>query len=675
MDIELLGATTEKNVTELIQSFIRPFDLSEAPLIRVGVIPVMIGRSKTPKYHLLLVDMHHIISDGVSENILARDFIKLYCGEELTPLKIQYKDYAHWQLEKSQQDLLEKQKQFWLTEFEEDPLQLSLPLDFDKPLVKDYTGESIQFSLESEKVSALRQLSDSEGATMYMVILAIYNVLLSKLSNTEDIVIGTPVAGRSHIDLEDVMGMFVNTLAIRNQPKGELTFQDFLKNVQQKMISCYDNQNYPYEALIDQLDIDRSSGQNPLFDVMFTFQNIEEEELSISGLDISPYETDIKISKFDMTLAAYESSNQLILDLEYSSQLFKRATIEKFIKYFESIIDQIIGQVDIKLSSIEILSKKDREKILKTFNAEKATFPSNKLIHQIFEEQAALYPDKIAVELGADNITYDQLNKRSNQLARLLRNNGVEADSIVGVLMDRFINTIVSMIGVLKAGGAYLPIDVDYPQSRIDYMINDSGLEVLIAEDEYTFDGNTINLTKEDLNLFDDSNLEHISNAHHLSYIIYTSGTTGQPKGVMVEHRNVISLLFNDKSQFDFDENDVWTMFHSHCFDFSVWEMYGALLFGGKLIIIPKVESRDPLAFLKILVDKRVTVLNQTPSAFYNLISADMESEESLLNLRYVIFGGEALRPIKLSSWIHKYPENQTSKHVWDHRNYCTCYL
>jgi iturin family lipopeptide synthetase A len=637
-----------EEIESVVQRFVRPFDLGKAPLIRIGLVQI------AAQEHLLLVDMHHIITDGVTQRVLIKDFMLLYNDETLPALQLQYKDYAEWQQGAAQQEQIAKQKDFWLHEFAALPTALDLPADFARPLTRNHEGSLEKFELSLEESRKLKLIAEKEGATLFMVVLSMYNILLSKLSSQEDIVIGTAVANRRHADLENIVGMFVNMLPLRNYPTGASTYREFLLAVKTATLACFDNQEYQYEELIDALQIERDASRNPLFDAVFAYQNFDEASLEVPGLVLTPYANKHSIAKFDLTLLASEENDQLYFSIEYSTALFKQETIQRFIGYFLSIASAITTDADIKIADIEVVSGEEKLYLLNALNNLDASYPDKKTITHIFEECVAKYPGNIALEFEGHQLTYAELNIRCNRLAWHLRNKGVGRDTIVGLLTGRTIETVVGMLAILKAGGAYLPIDVDYPQERIDYMVNDSGLAFLLTTQPGIACAATVTLIRfGDEVGYPDGNPQHINQPQDMCYIIYTSGTTGNPKGVMVEHRNVVRLLFNNKFQFDFNERDVWTMFHSHCFDFSVWEIYGALLYGGKVIIIPKMVSRDPVRFLQLLQDSAVTVLNQTPSAFYNLVQ---ERTPLDLKLRYVIFGGEALKPAKLKEWYTTYP-------------------
>ena len=644
----------DQETEDLLNGFIRPFDISSAPLLRVGLLKL------SPGHQLLLVDMHHIIADGVSSDILIKDFLSLYRGETLASLPLQYKDYAEWQQSSREQERITAQKTFWLGEFSEDVTPLELPFDYSRPAVKSEQGDCVNFSFSATQTAALRNLASGEGASMFMVLLALYNVLLSKLSNQEDIVIGIPTAGRQHADLEGIIGMFVNTLPLRNYPKGSMSFKELLAAVKVKTLSALQNQEYQYEDLIEVLQVSRDMSRNPLFDVVLSYQNYEETSLELPGITISTYNREHRTAKFDLTLVVWEANDQLQGSFEYCTALFSQQTVRRFAAYLQQIVNTVVKDTAIRVADIEVIDSEEKHQLLYGLDNTAVAWPHHETIVSLFNKQVIKFGEKTAVELAGESISYRQLQEKSNQLAWWLRQEGVATGSIVALLTDRSIDTIVGMLAILKAGGAYLPIDVDYPAERIQYMLSDSAASLLLTtHKEFAVNQNipTIWLQDDRIASYSLESPDHINQPEDVCYIIYTSGTTGRPKGVMIDHSNVVRLLFNASLPFDFTADDVWTMFHSHCFDFSVWEIYGALLYGGKLVIVPKDIAKDPVLYLKILKDKQVTIVNQTPSAFYNLIQADEQDPKPGMQVRYVIFGGEALHPGRLKSWYEKYPQ------------------
>ncbi|MCP4152466.1 MAG: AMP-binding protein, partial [bacterium] len=680
-----------QQVSAIITNFVRPFNLSQAPLLRVGLI------TRRENESLLLVDMHHIIADGVSHDVLNQDFAALHNDNPLQPLRIQYKDFAHWQNSELEKERMKQQENYWLNSFQGELPVVNLPTDYPRAKVQSFEGDFVRFEITTAYVARLKKLALKENATLYMVILALFNILLAKLGNRDDIIVGTPVAGRRHADLQKIIGMFVNTLALRTQPAGEKTFKQYLNEVNKQTLSAFENQEYQFEELVEKLEINRDASRNPIFDIMFSFTNLETEtqprpgEAPAGETPQTPPETNrdeitYSIAKFDLTLTI-TAGEHMTCAFEYCTKLFKRETIERFIRYFQGMTATVLDNPGQKLSGMEILSKEERRTLLYDFNDTGTEYPGTKTIHQLFEEQVEKNPGNIAVEeinrgtgdKTQSTLTYEELNKKSNRLARVLIAKGTKTGDIVGLLpQQRSLEMITGIVGILKAGGAYLPIDHQYPKKRITHMLQDSAAGILLITRSLE---KGISFEKELVYLDDyenDNSDEYSENQHHtvndniqegvtqlntqpsnLAYIIYTSGTTGKPKGVAIEHRNVVRLMFNEKNRFQFDVHDVWTMFHSHCFDFSVWEMYGALLYGGKLILIPGMVTKDTARYLEILKEQKVTVLNQTPQAFYSLAHLEMQSPGKELNLKYVIFGGDTLKPRKLKQWKTKYPQTK----------------
>jgi amino acid adenylation domain-containing protein len=694
-----LAPLSNEPAAALISSFIRPFDLSKAPLLRVGLIklphtPTALRGHTSPggkddKY-ILIVDVHHIVSDGYSHLKLTHEFNRLYRGEELLPLRLQYIDFSQWQNQQKQTPVYKQQEVWWLGRLSGELPVPDMPLDYPRPPVYDFEGESINFEIGARETRALEQTARTRSTTLYNLLLALYNILLSKITGQEEIIVGTPVVGRRHADLEPVIGMFVNTLALRNYPSGDKTLIDFLQEVNQQSVEAFENQEYPFDDLVEKITLERDPSRNPVFDTVLSYHDTrdngetnEPTETRWSYPRAGQYRYENRTSKFDLTLYAFVGENKISCAWQYRTKLFKKETIQRFTGYFHRVISFVLSSPYQQISGIEIISREEKRWILTGLNNTKANYPEDKTIDRLFAEQAGTTPDQIAV-IGHHSrsegtrglaplpalasITYRELNQKSNQLALELKEKGVQPDAIVGMIMEPSLEMIVAILAILKAGGAYLPIDPDYPEERIKYMLKDSSARILVSVLSEVSEVSEVSEISEGIEIIDRHKIEfkgdfltHPTQRTHptqlnLAYIIYTSGTTGKPKGVMIRHRNVVQLLFNDKTRFDFNHHDIWTMFHSYCFDFSVWEMYGALLYGGRLIIIPRDTARDPRQFLKVLEQHQVTVLNQTPSAFYNLIHRELQDKKRELHLRYVIFGGEDLRPGKLKKWVDKYP-------------------
>ncbi|MBB5622466.1 amino acid adenylation domain-containing protein [Pedobacter cryoconitis] len=644
----------EKTTDQLIQEFVKPFDLNNDLLIRVGIIEL------AQDSHLLMLDMHHIISDGVSQGILIKDFMSLYNDEELQPLQIQYKDFAEWQHGDLQKENISRQKDFWLNEFATPVKALELPADYTRPAVKDYDGNVIHFEISSSESAQLKAIAEAEGSTMFMLLLSLYNILLCKLSGQEDVVVGVPSAGRTHSDLENLIGMFVNIVPIRNNLEGTFSFKEFLSNVKNKVLTCFDNQDYTYDSLVDDLKIDRNTSHNMLFEAVFSFENFGAAELKIPGMELQPYQFSRPVSKFDISLTAVQAQENLSFQFEYSTSLFSTDTILKFIDAFRCLISQVAVNPAMQLAKLEFVQAAEKAKLLQQLNYTNVDYPVDKTVVDLFEAQVSQTPDAVAVDCYGTSLTYKELNAKANQLSHDLINKGVKANTIVALFIDRSIDMIISILAIIKAGGAYLPLDIDAPEERNKLLLEDSATSLLITTTDLS---DRLDTTVERIytNTFLGKSTDRYNpliarSNTNLCYIIYTSGTTGRPKGVMVNYGNLMSILANEQFQFDFNPTDVWTMFHRYCFDVSVWEMYGSLLYGGKLVIVSKQDSIDPEAFLNIIKEKEVTVLCQTPTAFYNLMQQEMEEHDVQLKLRYIIFAGEQLNVRKLAYWANKYP-------------------
>ncbi|MCY8377326.1 amino acid adenylation domain-containing protein [Bacillus inaquosorum] len=651
-DLKELEMESEQMLESAIESFIKPFDLSSGPLFRACVITMGNNRG------FLLLDMHHIIADGVSMSTLVQEFTDLYCEKELPALNLHYKDFAVWQQEKYPKELYKKQEAYWLDQLGGSLPVLELPLDKTRPRLPDFSGGTIEVNIDKDTADELHRLMVETGTTLYMILLAVYSILLSKLSGQEDIVVGSPAAGRPHADLERVIGMFVNTLAMRSQPEGHKTFSSYLQDIRHLALTAYEHQDYPFEELADKLDTHREVNRNPLFDAMLVLQSSEDFQFEVPGLSISSVTPKHDISKFDLTLHAEEHSGGIHCRFEYSTALFEEETIARWASHFIELVKGVTADTKMRISEMQLLPAAERNLLLEKMG-QYAAYLRNENIVSLFEKKAAEHPEHLAVVYGHSQLTYRDLNEKAERTAAMLIKQGVRTGDIVGLMLDRSPDMIIGILSILKAGGAYLPIDPEYPQERISFMLNDSGAEMLLTERGQNkpadYNGPILYINEvENDSIPADLKIQTL--ADQPAYVIYTSGTTGQPKGVIVEHRNVISLLKHQNLPFKFGHEDVWTFFHSYCFDFSVWEMFGALLNGSTLVVVSKETARDPHAFRLLLKKERVTVLNQTPTAFYGLMHED-QNHTDRLNIRYVIFGGEALQPGMLQSWNKKYPD------------------
>ncbi|MFB7816379.1 amino acid adenylation domain-containing protein [Paenibacillus chitinolyticus] len=639
----------EAEALQAARAFIRPFDLEQAPLLRAALVDEGANR------HRLLVDMHHIVSDGVSTAILLEELSRLYNGEgegeALPELRIQYKDYAVWQQSEAGSERVRAQEAYWLERLKGELPVLDLPADRTRPAVFRYTGGVVRFTLGAERTSGLKRLALRTGSTLYMVLLAAYSTLLSKYSGQEEVIVGTPVAGRPHAELERVMGMFVNTLALRTYPSADKPFEAYVREVKELALEAYAHQDYPFEELVEKLNVRRDMSRNPLFDTMFAWQGEGGAVPELAGLKASAGEADYRSAKFDLTLDAEEQGDELLFRLEYCDALYERETAERMAGHFVQLIDAVLADPQAKLSALSMLTPEERTQVLESFNDTTCAYSSDDrmTIHGLLERQAARTPDRPAVVSGKRQWSYRELNERANRLARTLQAKGVGRESLVGILAERSPEMIAAALAVMKAGGAYVPIDPDYPEARIRYMLEDAGVSLLLAQsplrNRVAFGGEWLLLDDPQSFSGDGSNLEGSVEPGDLAYVIYTSGTTGQPKGVLVEHAGVCNYkLFYDEA-LKVCEQDRVLQFASFSFDAACSEMTMSL-FGGAALYVPDASVIADYRLLEQYVrDNGITVATLPPTYAAYLNPAHMPS------LTRLITAGSASSPGLARRW------------------------
>ncbi|NOQ27705.1 MAG: amino acid adenylation domain-containing protein, partial [Bacteroidales bacterium] len=661
VDFKLEELSIENTELENVRNkFIKPFDLSKAPFLRVAIVDIK-GEDS-----LLMVDMHHIISDGTSHSVLEQEFQALLSGEELSPLPLQYKDYSEWQNSKEQQELIKNQEQYWLNKFEGEIPVLNLPSDYARPLVQSHEGATVNFVLSKEETEGLRFFTEENDLTMYMSLLSVFSILLRKLSGQDDIIVGTPIAGRNHADLENIVGMFVNTLSIRNKVKGEETLQEFVSSLKQTVLGVYENQNYQFEDLVDKVSVERDTSHNPIFDVMINLLNQADYSGDISGLDNENRMHTKGVSKFDLTLIAIDYKEQLLISFNYCTQLFKAETIDRFIEYFKQIVRQLVRNSEVKIAEIDILTEEEKNQLLYEFNNTKVEYPKDKTIHQLFEEQVEQCPDKLALECENKTFTYQELNEESNQIAHYLIEKGLKREDIVGIELESSYQYVVCSFAVLKAGGAYLPIDKKLPDLRKEYIVENSELKILIHNDN-NYEKNapenieSINIQKLDVQNYPLTNPSIEINSSNLAYVIYTSGSTGKPKGTLLEHKGIVSENIFWKEGFKINPDDKCLQFANISFDASVAEIYSCLFNGASLYIPDENIKKDISLFEEYLVKNQITVATFPPPFAENL------NESTFKNFRLVITAGsetnsKLIEKInKNAQYINAYGPTETS--------------
>ncbi|MEE4000846.1 amino acid adenylation domain-containing protein [Tenacibaculum sp. FZY0031] len=625
----------------IIEKFVRSFDLSEGPLLRVGLITI------NPNLHILLVDLHHIISDGTSQEVLIHDFIQLYKGNDLPKVVVKYRDYLNWYLSEENQQSIASQRDFWRNDFSGTLPLLNLPTDLPRPTEKTYRGGTYYFKVSKEETASLKELAKQHNTSLFSVLLSAYSILLSKLSNQEDIIIGTPVAGRTHADLQKIIGVFVNTLALRLFPEQEKSFKDYLSEVSNKTIRCFDNQSYPYERLVDDLGLERNPAHNPLFDTLFILQNIEKDTSEIDSLQIKLYEhKHYNTSKVDLSLFAFEGDEGLLFKFEYALDLFTEQTIKEFSQYFKKVINQVTTNTSLKVSEVALLSTSESIELISESTGESKHFFDEKTIISLFENQALKFSEATALVSGTETLTYKELNERSNQLAHKLQALGVGKGVLVGLLLDKSTEAVISLLAVLKAGGTYLPIDVDYPEDRIKYIIKDSNIKVVI-----TTSTNTTEIVKSKTVLFIDQFKESDWSKElpkreealsDLCYVIYTSGSTGNPKGVMISHSSLLNYIGWASEHYVHGEPATFPLYTSFSFDLTITSIFIPLVTGGKVLVYKDVEEEATIE--SIILDNKVDTIKLTPSHLKIInISDKLSKSLATSNIKRLVVGGEEL--------------------------------
>ncbi|HLO02129.1 MAG TPA: amino acid adenylation domain-containing protein [Symbiobacteriaceae bacterium] len=658
------------------------YDLMNGPLFR-GKILVL-----APDRHVLLMVMHHSVADGWSIGVLVRELATLYSRiaaandkdlDELPELPVQYADYAVWQQQWLEGEGHAAQMAYWKKQLAGAHGILAMPTDRPRPPVQSLRGANRPVMLPAQLSDAVRQLSLREGVTPFMTLLAAFNLLLARYTGQTDLLVGSPIANRGTSELEPLIGLFANTVVLRNDVSGNPTVRDLLQRVRQVALEAYAHQDVPFEKLVEELAPQRDLSTSPLVQAVFVLQNAPTPPLELPGVTMALMPVENDTAKFDITLALHETAEGLAGYVEYSTDLFDAATIDRLIGHYQTLLSGMVANPDAPVETLPLLTEAEHRDVQARVR-DVRTFAAETCLPQRFEEQAARTPNAVAVVLDdqgeRQTLTYGELNQRANQVAHALRKEGVGPEVRVAIYLPRSLEMVVAILAVLKAGGAYVPLDSSYPQERLAYILADAQVGALVtmtpwdgASPLVQADGRAVPvlyLDKQAAEIAAESTENPVVDLapDHLAYVIYTSGSTGRPKGVLVEHRQVMRLLAATEAWYGFGADDVWTLFHSYAFDFSVWEIWGALLYGGRLVVVPYMVSRSPEAFYQLLSQERVTVLNQTPSAFRQLIAAEQEVAAQghglpELALRWVIFGGEALDLQSLRPWFERHGDVQ----------------
>ncbi len=629
------------------ESAASPFDLTQGPLLRVSVLKL------AEQDHVLTMTIHHIVYDGWSRGVLWRDLSAYYqaftdgVALSLPELEIQYPDYSVWQRDYLSGETLDKQLQYWKQHLSGAPARLELETDHPRPAMQTFNGTEYGLLIPAPVQEGLKELGRREGVTLFMTLVAAFNVLLARYAGQEDVVVGTPIAGRNRAEVENLIGFFVNTLPLRTDLTGNPAFRELLARVKESSLGAFAHQELPFERLVEELKLSRELSQNPVFQVMFALQNAAQQKLGFPGLSVEPFRSGKRTTaKFDLSLTASDTANGLALAFEYNTDLFEPETIERMAHAFSVLLAGIAENPSQAISDLPLLEPAERQQQLVSFNATEQSFPRELCIHHLFEQQVQRTPDAIAVTDGKTSLSYAELNRRSNQLARFLRKQGVQPETLVGICLGRSVHMLVAVLAVLKAGAAYVPLDPAYPKDRIAFVVQDSQAQVLITQSSLLeilpdTSARRIRIDADWSEIAGEGNttIESKTGPHSPAYVIYTSGSTGKPKGVEILHRSVVNFLTCMQGEPGFKAEDVLVAVTTLSFDIAGLEMHLPLSVGGKIVIASREEAADGAALTQLLREHKVTVLQATPATWRLLLDSGWPGDSELKAL----CGGEAL--------------------------------
>ncbi len=639
----------------------QPFDLSTGPLFRVGLVRM------AQEKHLVLLTMHHVVSDAWSLTIFIREIALLYEafseGKEssLSPLKIQYADYASWQHKWLQGKVFEDHLKYWEEKLGDSPPVLNLPTDFPRPAYQTFNGKKYLFTLPKSLSEPLEKLSKHVDATLFMALMAGLKVLLYRYTNQEDIAVGTPIANRNRMETESIIGFFINTLVMRTDLSGNPTVREMLQRMKEVALGAYAHQDMPYELLVEKLQPERDMSRSPFFQVMFNLMNAPALVLKLPNITFEPAQIDSETAKFDLTFDMIEDENGMTGAIIYNTDLFAEETIQRMAGHYLNILEQMIQHPDKPILSLSIMTSTEEKQLLEQWNKPTIRFEKlqDELLPQMFETQVEKTPDAVAVVFENEKLTYQALNQRANQLAYHLKNAGVKPEALAGVYLERPVDVIVSLLAIFKAGGVYLPLDPTYPKDRLNYMIEDSQVPVIITQQELidVLSQNSakfINLD-EDFETIAGQRIENppsLTDGENAAYMIYTSGSTGKPKGVQISYSAIANHCLNMKSFFDLSSSDHVLQFASFNFDASLEQILPTLIAGAQLVL-RGVDVWSPDEFRKRIKDYGLTVINPPTAYWRQLVQEWTEAADDALTsqLKLVIVGGDLMSAENVKKW------------------------
>ncbi|WP_339308746.1 amino acid adenylation domain-containing protein [Paenibacillus sp. FSL L8-0435] len=636
--VELLELETAG--LEQVMEWIKPFDLTCAPLVRVKLIRL------SQEEHILFIDMHHIISDQSSIAILMQDFARMYRGETLQSLDIQYKDYAEWRDEAASHGQSVEDAEFWIREFKDMPAPVELLTDFPRHGASSYSGDRRSIELGESLSTQVNDFCTQQGLTPYMLFMATLNLLIWKYTGQDDLVVGTAVAGREKPELNNVMGMFVNMLAIRTSMDRECSTEAYLNEMRGKLLSCYEHQQYPYEALVEQLGLFGDLSRNPLFDVVLNYINMGTDDPEAGELMLEPWVEGKVDAKFDLTWTLVEHKQCYTVELDYRSDLFKAESMELMLDKFRYILSQITTGDNERIGQIKLTTPEEEDWLLYGVNDNAAQYPRDATISQLFEEQVHMHPQKTALVWEDDEWSYADLYERVQWLASRLLGQGVKSGSSIALILDRGPIQMISILATLKVGCSYVPIDPASPPSRIEFILQDCDAAVLLTETAYVSTWQSVVpciVPADELAAFDSGNMQEPVEDMNMTaldpaYIIYTSGSTGTPKGTVMSHRNVTKVMKNSNFVTVVPEDRILQI-SNYAFDGSIFDIFASLINGATLVLISKETILDMARLADVIQQQRISVFYIPTSLFNMLVDWDADC---LKNVRRVMFGGEA---------------------------------
>ncbi|HKS10135.1 MAG TPA: amino acid adenylation domain-containing protein [Pyrinomonadaceae bacterium] len=629
-----------------------PFDFVLGPLVGTALV-----RLTENEYHFWFL-MHHIVSDGWSIGVILNELTTAYesfaAGRqpELPKLPIQYADFAVWQRTWLQGETLDRQLKYWQERLDCAPT-LELPTDRPRPPVQSYRGASLTHLIDRELTSRLKALARRENVTPYMLLLAVFKTLLARYTRQDDVVVGTPVANRNRTELEPLVGFFVNTLVLRTDLSGDPTFRELLGRVREVTLGAFAHQDVPFEKLVEELQPERDTSRTPLFQVMFSLQNAPLPPLRMSDIEISLLDDETEVSLFDLSLDVIERTDGLLCTLEYNTDLFDSATVRRMLKHFAVLLDPAVTDPSARLNTLPLFTDEERRQLFQ-WNDTRRDFPRDRCVHELFEQQAARTPEAVALVCGSERLTYAELNVRANQLAHHLRACGVKAEARVGILLERSVEMAVALLAILKAGGGYVAFDPSYPAERLRYMLDDSGVTLLLTQQNVMpndFHVRSIFLDVESIAEHDTQNLQSGVDPSNIVYLVYTSGSTGRPKGIVIEHRSLVNAAYGFISNHRLTERDRLLQFASLSFDVAAEEFFAAWL-SGSCVVMREEAVMSYADFVSLLQREKVTIVNLPASFWLEWLTALNDRDLAIPHtLRRVIVGNEKTLEETLAKW------------------------